>query len=53
MSYFGASGTPVFISGDVSSGYQSGLPYLHCRCKCNVYSLGSTCGATCCQPLDG
>ena len=46
---------PLFwISGDVSSGFQSqsGLPYSHCRGKCNVCSLRSIPGATLCQPLD-
>ena len=54
MSYFGATDTLFWISGDVSSGFQSqsGLPYLHCRGKHNVHSLRSTSGATCCQPLD-
>ena len=40
---------PLFwISGDVSSGFQSqiGLPYLHCRGERNVHSARSTSGAT-------
>ena len=40
---------PLFwISGDVSSGFQSqsGLPYSHCGCKYNVHSPRSTSSAT-------
>ena len=40
---------PLFwISGDVSSGFQSqsGLPYSHCRSNRNVRSPRSTSGAT-------
>ena len=40
---------PLFcISSHDSSGFQSqsGLPYSHCRGKCNVHSLKSTSGAT-------
>ena len=48
MSYFGATGTPVLISSDVSSGFQSqsGLPYSHCGGERNVCYLRSTSGAT-------
>ena len=55
MSYFGATDTLFWISGDVSSGFQSqsGLPYSHCGGERNVRSLRATSGATRCQPLDG
>ena len=35
------------------SGVKSGLPFLHCRGKCNVRSLRFTSGAIHCQPLVG
>ena len=55
VSYFGALIPLFWISGDVSSGFQSqsGLPYSHCGGERNVRSLRSTSGATRCRPLDG
>ena len=49
MSFLGATGTPVWIYGDVSFGVQSQSGFClicFCRGKCNVHSLRSTSGAT-------
>ena len=49
MPFWGATGTPVLISGDVSYGFQSQwvLPYsLFCEGKRNVHNPRSTSGAT-------
>ena len=54
MSYFGATGTLFWISGDISKFQsQSRLPYSHCRGECDVHSPRSTSRVTHCQPLDG
>ena len=45
---------PLFwISGDISSGFQSqsGLSYSYFGGECNVCSLRSTSGATCCRSI--
>ena len=50
MSFFGATGTPVWISGDVSSGFQSQSGFCLIRYFCggeyNVHSPRFTSGAT-------
>ena len=48
MSFFGPLVPLFWISGDISSGFQSqsGLPYSHCGGKDNVCSPRSTSGAT-------
>ena len=48
MSFLGPLVPLFWISGDISSGFQSqsGLPYSHCGDKHNVHSLRSTFGAT-------
>ena len=50
MSFFGATGTPVLDSGDVSSGFQnqSGFCLIcyFCGGRCNVHSPRFTSGAT-------
>ena len=55
MSYFGATATAVWISGDISSGFQSQSGFcficLFCRGECNVHSLRSTSSATCADLL--
>ena len=45
--FLGATGTPFWISGGISSKPEWVLPYsLFCGGKCNVHSLRSTSGAT-------
>ena len=56
MSYFGAAGTPFFgflVTSPVGFKGRVGSAFLHCRGECDVHSLRSTSGATCCRRLGG